>query len=160
MEVRWGDRGGFQSQQWLMGIFLPRTVNAHLCYIKAWQMYSRGQRGEIKHGSLCLRVSWQTVNGVTGWNRPWAVLQGSLCLLGTGASLADTDSWWHTEETHQGWRGHCSHAPSIKTDQTGCNKWKPCECEVSFEGIKAIATVRQTPSNPYILNLKVTMQTG
>lgn len=40
MEVRWGDRGGFQIQQWFMGIFLPQTVNAHLGYIKAWQMRS------------------------------------------------------------------------------------------------------------------------
>lgn len=106
MEVRWGDRGGFQSQQWLMGIFLPRTVNAHLGYIKAWQMRSPWQGGEIKHGSLCLCVRlwtvWQVGVG------PRAVLRGRLCLLGTGASLADTDSWWHTEEPHQGWRGPCS----------------------------------------------------
>lgn len=42
-----GAVGGFQSQQWLMGIFLPSAVNTHLCYIKegggggvAWQLVS------------------------------------------------------------------------------------------------------------------------
>lgn len=34
---------------------------------------------------------------------PRAVLRGRVCLLGTGASLAATDSWWHTEEPRQGW---------------------------------------------------------
>lgn len=71
MEVRWKDRGGFQSQQWLTEIFLPRTVSTHLSYIKAWQMPSRGERGQIKHGSLCLRVRWKTLNNMTGWSQPW-----------------------------------------------------------------------------------------
>lgn len=150
MEVRWGDRGGFQIQQWFMGIFLPQTVNAHLGYIKARQMRSPWQGGEIKHGSLCLRVRWQALNGVTGWSRPLSRPAGSSVFVGDRSQ-----SGWHRQlVTHGGAppglaRASQSDAPSIKTDQTRCYQRRPCECEAWLEGVTAKATVQQCQTHIY-----------
>lgn len=110
-----GGAGGIPKPAAAHGcIFTTNCEHTHLSYIKAWQTPSRGQRGEIKHGSLCLRVRrrlwmvWQVGVG------PEMCCVIRLRLLGTGAGVADTDSWWHAEETYQGWHGHCSHAQAAQ----------------------------------------------
>lgn len=114
MEVRWRSRGGFQSQQWLVDVFLPSTVSTHL---------SRGQRGKIKHGSMCvcLRVRWKALNGMTGRSRPSDVLL--VCLTQTAGDTRRRDlSGWH------GQLQSCTRG--IKSDRTRCDKWRPCEGKV------------------------------
>lgn len=88
--------GRFQRQWWPREMFLPSIWNTHT-HAHSWAEALSLTLSEIKSVCVCGVADFAQCDRSS---HPRAALQDCVCLLGTWASLADKDSWWHLKRAH------------------------------------------------------------